>query len=145
MEAESLSPRLALQVLGTEWGRFCYYNVWIDYAIRIANELLNKDAYMYTSAHGLQEYPSNGPNAYVYRTKHVIIPDVRFSNEISAIKKAGGKLIRIKRPVAGLQGFTANHASEAEQLSIPDSEFDYVIDNDGTIPELAAKLADIMH
>jgi len=144
-EREYLTPRYSLQKLGTEWGRDCYYNVWINYAIRIANKLLTSKC-RYTSLQGLIEsYPDNGPNAYMYRTKHVVIPDCRFANEFLAIKKADGKLLRIKRPGAGLKGEAANHPSEAEQRSVPDSEFDYVIDNDGTIPELAAKLADIMH
>jgi hypothetical protein len=32
-----LTPRYALQTLGTEWGRDCYPDVWIDIAIRTAN------------------------------------------------------------------------------------------------------------
>src|SRR5689334_14415060 len=32
-----LTPRFALQSLGTEWGRNCYPEVWTDYTLRIAN------------------------------------------------------------------------------------------------------------
>src|ERR1051325_8980837 len=34
-----LTPRHALQSLGTEWGRDCYENLWIDLAIKDAKRL----------------------------------------------------------------------------------------------------------
>ena len=37
---EYLTPRFALQQLGSEWGRNCYPNVWVDYALRVAKTLL---------------------------------------------------------------------------------------------------------
>jgi hypothetical protein len=35
-----LTPRHALQTLGTQWGRACYENVWVDLGIRRAKEWL---------------------------------------------------------------------------------------------------------
>lgn len=40
-----LTPRQALQQLGTEWGRRCYNDVWIEYAMRIATRLAEGDVY----------------------------------------------------------------------------------------------------
>jgi hypothetical protein len=118
-----LTPRYALQTLGTEWGRHCYNNVWIDYGIRVAKELL----------HGYSSYTVEGGLAYHEKDTGicpgVVFSDLRFRNEFDAVKKAGGKLFRIYRPgysgAVGIEG----HASEAEQKTIMDQEFDSVIVN----------------
>ncbi len=109
-----LTPRYALQTLGTQWGRACYENVWIDYAIRTAQERL------------ADEWP------------YVVIPDVRFANELAAIKAAGGRVFRIERQGAGLTGEAAQHVSETEQNSFADVV--ETIRNDGTIEDLATAL-----
>lgn len=130
-----LTPRYALQRLGTEWGRDCYSDVWIDRAIRTAKALLlahvEQASVIYDKILGLNQDRSWGPCPY----KGVAIPDLRFRNEMCAIRKAGGKLVRVIRG-SGLGGEAGKHASEAEMGSIPDSEFDIVITNDGTLDEL---------
>lgn len=58
-------------------------------------------------------------------TEFAIIPDVRFPNEIEAIQKAGGKVIRLTR-----SPYEDEHSSETaldSEESI--SKFDHVIDN----------------
>ena len=50
------------------------------------------------------------------------IENVRFANEIAAVKRRGGYLIRCRG------GVTCDHPSETEQLSIPDSAFDCVLE-----------------
>ena len=65
-----------------------------------------------------------------------MISDVRFKNEVCMLKTHGAKLIRIVRPGAGLSGAAGAHGSEAEQASIPDSDFDAVILNDKTVVDL---------
>lgn len=35
-----LTPRYALQMLGTEWGRDCYADIWVDYALRVSKAWL---------------------------------------------------------------------------------------------------------
>lgn len=136
-----LTPRYALQRLGTEWGRDCYYNVWVEYAMRTARRLLvdpdDGSVPYYDQRHGLS-YRHLGPYGM---PKGVAIPDVRFRNEIEGIKEAGGKVIRIRRPGAGLRGLAGLHASELEQTAIPDVAFDYVVENDGTLESLRAKAA----
>jgi hypothetical protein len=132
-----LSPREALQKLGTEWGRECYPNTWVALCMRTAQLLLASPDVMglkfrpltYTFKEGLREVDASD-------VRGVVIPDVRFKNEIAAIKAAGGKVIRIVRPGAGLGGAAGIHVSEMEQASIPDSEFDHVIQNTGTLEEL---------
>lgn len=58
--------------------------------------------------------------------KYVVITDGRFLNELRASRAHGAYCVRLTR---NLWTSTDSHASEAEQRSIPDSEFDYIIDN----------------
>lgn len=112
-----LSPRIALQTLGTEWGRQSVtQDIWIKYAIhRAMGEILKGDV--------------NG----------VVISDVRFLNELEAILNVGGKLLHIERPVAKEKslavGVTA-HASETEQSGFDLQRFNFLFQNDGTVSEL---------
>lgn len=125
-----LSPRRALQTLGTEWGRACYQDTWVRAALRAVEHLALGD-FVYTGKSGLQR------TARMIKTPPpgVVIPDVRFKNEVKAIWQAGGRVIRIKRP--GRDGATGivGHASEAEQDGIPDEDFDMVLINDVATPE----------
>lgn len=90
-----LSPRYALQTLGTEWGRGCYEDVWIDIAIRTAQKLLGGDIGIpeeYDPKRGLIYAGNYNP------PEGVVISDIRFPNEVAAIKKAGGTIWLIERP-----------------------------------------------
>lgn len=134
---ENLTPRFALQTLGTEWGRECYPGVWVDYAIRKAKELDGAEGVHYDAKTGIfrcARPPIEG----------VAISDVRFWNEVEAIQKAGGKVVRIKRAGAGLGGAGALHQSEVEQASIADACFDAVLQNDGTLAELHDKVGELL-
>lgn len=134
-----LTPRHVLQHLGTEGGRAIDYDVWIRYAIRTASRLLEDSDCIYTQRDGLERNPAAGGP-----TKAVVIPDVRFINEIEHIKRAGGKLLRVVRPGAGLEGSFAEHQSEAEMANIPDELFDTVIQNTGTLEDLKRNVEDFV-
>jgi hypothetical protein len=105
MKESFLTPRYALQTLGTEWGRHCYDDVWIDHAIRVAGILLDPSAWSTSDPDGQWMY---NPQESVYKLyfnrgslpKHmgVVISDIRFPNEVAAIKKAGGRIWKIERP-----------------------------------------------
>lgn len=118
-----LSPRFALQRLGTEWGRECYRDTWVDYALRTAKAI--QRGQRYDQIRGL--VPEGDKVG-----RSVVIPDCRFRNEFDAIRAVGGKMIRIMRP--GL--LESGHVSETEQETISGGEFDHVILNNGTIDEL---------
>ena len=64
-------------------------------------------------------------------TDHVVVPDVRFDCEASAIRALGGVIVEVQRGT-GLTGSTGDHASELGLSSLPD----FVIDNSGTINKL---------
>jgi len=133
-----LTPREALQKLGTEWGRECYPDTWVDLCIRTSAHLLDNIYARYDQQRGAYQAMVDTQSALNYRIKGVAVPDVRFLNEIRAIKQAGGKVIRISRPGAGLDGAGALHVSETEQAGLPDSMFDAVIQNTGTLEDLRA-------
>ncbi len=131
-----LSARYALQKLGTEFGRACYENVWVDIAIRTAAELAFGVCY-YDPMEGLTRPP--GPHQlWPGATRRVVIPDVRFPNEVAAIKKAGGRIWKIIRPGAGLEGDAGKHVSEAHADGI---EVDFTFDNNGTLDEFQTMIA----
>ena len=65
-----------------------------------------------------------------------IITDTRFPNELAAVKAAGGVSIRINR----YQTIDL-HVSET---ALDNVKFDYTIDNNGTIEELSAKIAEVL-
>src|SRR5260221_7744981 len=69
-----------------------------------------------------------------------VISDVRFLNELRAIQRKGGYVIRIIRPGhVGLTGEEAKHVSE-HQLGDEDGLYDAILYNDGTLDELPAKV-----
>lgn len=82
---DGLTPRKALQLLGTEWGRACHQDVWVRTLLRELAE----------------------PGA----PRRVVIPDVRFQNEVDAIVAAGGTVVR-KWPAPPWDRVNA-HESEA--------------------------------
>lgn len=67
-------------------------------------------------------------------TVNAVAPDVRFPNEYHVIRDLGGFTISVVR--SGLE--SDGHASEAGTFS------DYVIENDGTIEELHAKVLEVV-
>jgi len=85
---------------------------------------------------------------------NVVISDCRFSNEVESIRRAGGRVIRIVRgpdpkwfelakrtPELMSSVFPAVHASE---YSWAPTEFDFIIENNGTIDELYAELKNLV-
>jgi hypothetical protein len=125
-----LTPRFALQQLGTEWGRTCYPNIWAEYTLRVARTLLfgrlddcPGAGPVYDAKRGL-DWQSMPP-----RAKGVVISDVRFKNEVEAIRAAGGMVWRVERPGSGLAGAAGAHVSETEQASIPSELLAVTVDN----------------
>jgi hypothetical protein len=130
-----LSPRVALQTIGTEWGRSCDMNVWIDATVSIAKLALMGGCW-YTREGGVETIPKRVEREHTMVgdpppvPNGVVIPDVRFRNEIWGIQHSGGKVIRVKRSGIVLAPVgVAGHASEAEMDSIQDEVFDYVLDS----------------
>lgn len=99
--------RRAYQTLGTEWGRDC----------------IGKDFWS-------QVWESKA-HVLIARGRRIVVDDMRFANEFSAVSRLGGQLWQITRPGAD-KG--RPHASEAYA---PDGgQFDTVLHNDGSIDDL---------
>ena len=139
----TLTPRFALQTLGTEWGRNCYPDVWVKYAIRIHTKMQEDRFTHYSQKHGLHAHLSGCPQRD-YGEARVVIADVRFKNEIEGIRKAGGYLVRVVREGAKGDVGVKGHASEEEQKSIPDEMFDAVIYNHEGFPAYHAAIEKIL-
>jgi len=161
-----LTPRYAIQQLGTDWGRDCYTDTWVNFTMNIAKQLIEgypeKAAYVQPIFYDgpdeyymQQVYPSysqvkglsKGRNiAEHYRVKNVVFSDVRFINEINCIRSNGGKILLIVRSVKKLPD-TVNleHISENDlrNYSVDDSNspWDYVVENNGTLEQLSEKVA----
>lgn len=114
---EFVSPRIALQTLGTEWGRRLYTNVWIDAAFeKISRQQQNLAAWASRLA---------VPKDYIGK-QNFVITDGRFLNEVRRSKELGAIVVKLTR---GLEGSTDTHASEAEFRTMADTEFDLVFYN----------------
>ena len=120
-----LTPRKALQDLGTLINNH-YDNAWVDIVYKNIQELTENYDYVgcdYFSALGVKEVNYK-------KDPRFLITDHRFLKEIRATQNHGGKVIRIIRnKKTSLTGLAAQHISEQEQQSIPDSAFDYVLEN----------------
>ena len=116
-----VSPRLALQMIGTEVFRGNYHNnIWVASLLRRVGD------------------------------RKVVVSDVRFPNEIKLIQEYGGKVIWVKRdmPEWANTGMEASLGDEnavmtMQKLGIHSSEwawtgsqFDYTINNDKGLQEL---------
>lgn len=137
-----LTARYALQLLGSEWGRECFPDTWVEVAARTAKTLLEQESLhltpklvrvTYTVKEGLVTLP---PGQGADRPNGVAISDVRFKNEVDGLRARGAKIIRVKRRGAGLANAAGLHQSERESVAIPDGAFDAVIDNNGSIEDL---------
>ena len=112
--------REILQMVGTEFGRTLHPSIWVNSLMR---------EYFCVQA----DLAPNGIDC-----PNWIITDMRFLNEMEAVKKRGGITIRVNR---NLEESKDQHESETE---LDNAEFDYVINNDGTIEELIEKVREIL-
>lgn len=65
------------------------------------------------------------------------ITDMRFKNELESVKKNSGITVRINRPNC----LIIDHPSETE---LDNEEFDYVIENNGTLEEFEQKIDEFL-
>lgn len=126
---KEFSPRLALQLMGTEAGRNVFHtDIWVI-------SLLNRA-----------------------KGKNVVVTDVRFQNEVKYIQDNGGIIVRVKRGdepewYNDLLAMNTNverqqfmnkfgiHPSEWDWVG---SDFNHIIENDGTINDLGNKVNELL-
>lgn len=111
------TPRQMLQLIGTD-------------ALR---EVVHNDIWIIPMKRKLKEHMRNN--------KSVVITDMRFPNEAKLIKNLGGKLVKIHREdpdkITG-----EKHSSEVGLEEFND--WDLVLENNGSLEELFAKVDDMM-
>ena len=88
-----------------------------------------------------------------------MISDCRFSNEISSIRNAGGKILWVRRGDLPEWYDTAIEANAGHNWAVQDlkirkihasetawvgTDFDFIIDNDGTVTDLYDKISSII-
>jgi hypothetical protein len=127
-----LTPRLVLQLWGTEVCRRGFHDdIWIA---SVENKLRNsKDS--------------------------IVISDCRFPNEIASIKHAGGKVIWVQRGITphwydvavqanrgvdAAQRFLAQEGIHASETAWAGTQFDAIIDNDGSLDDLYVQLKSLV-
>ena len=132
---KQFTPRLALQLLGTEAGRDVFHkDIWVNSLLKRAGD------------------------------KDVVITDVRFKNELKFIQKNNGIVVRVKRgpePDWYEDAIVVNkgdrfigwalakdrlkrkriHQSETDWVG---AKFDYVIENDGTLEDLGKQVEGLL-
>lgn len=132
LDMPTLTPRWVLQYWGTEVCRRAFHDdIWIA---SLENKLRNS-------------------------RDHVVISDCRFPNEITSIKRAGGKIIWVKRGALPDWYETAVSANSGHNFAIQElkikkihasetawvgTEFDAVIENDSTIDDLYKQISNLL-
>ena len=119
---EHITPRLVLQMFGTDCMRNGFYNgIWVSI---------------------VKQQIINNPNI------NFVIPDVRFPNEAKMIKEVNGEVWRICRG-KDPQWFTSYIKDNIVPTDVHESEwkwakldFDCVIDNNNTITDLKNQVSD---
>lgn len=135
------TPRLLLQLLGTECGRqILHPNIWL-------NALFSD----YRPIGGKMVVP-NFPKDYTsgrYDFAKWLVTDVRFGNEVDEIRKKGGVVIRVNRktgnPLIGNDTHAVTDHQHPSETALDDYEkFDYIIDNDGNLDDLERKVLEML-
>lgn len=167
IEKVSMTPRLLLQLLGTECGRqILHPNIWV-------NALMSKyvpDCKKYDSKLIQSNNPAQSICSNCTCLPNWIISDMRFPNELEAVEKRNGMTIRVERGMTpGLQKigvgkgsltFYANaqgmrkvekavkakmgiieHESE---IALDDAILNYIIFNNGTLLDLIQSVREIL-
>jgi len=127
-----ITPRWILQYWGTDVFRNHFHNdIWVA---SVEHKLLNS-------------------------SEDVVITDCRFANEVNAIRNAGGVVIRVKRgpdpvwyDIAVAYNRELGDKTTLDELQIHASEYssvgldyDYIVENNGTIDELHKTMYEIIN
>lgn len=121
-----VTPRHAMQIIGTEMGRSIHRQTWLRFTWRMIEGVTD---YVYERKYGLTQESITAVNG-------VVIPDVRFENELNFFAERKALLLRTKRNSDKLSSDAKAHVSEIEQERIPDTRFHCVFNNHGTLAEL---------
>lgn len=161
-ELIKMTPRLLLQLLGTECGReIIHPNIWVnslmsEYKPRILpviKQLLKEDSNLGLKEAKEEFFKGRRPKKLPEpEYPNWIITDMRFPSELEAVKSKSGITIRVNRDiyhskdVPGKDGRVVvmrinEHPSETV---LDNARFDYTINNDGSLEDLINKVREIL-
>lgn len=124
-----VSQRVILQSLGASLRKGLGESIFINSLVKTLNYRFNCTS--------LNDYSSMTIPLYI------IIPDVRFKNEVDWVYSQGGTILHVKRPGADGKVGIPQHISEST-LTLK-GENTYVILNDGSLKELEKKVTSIFN
>jgi len=128
-KVEAMTVRELLQKLGTEALREgLHTNVWVN---ALFADFKTKKSKIENDSDS-EEYSYSLPNW--------IITDTRFPNELEAVRRNSGIAIKVVRNSQNTLG--TQHISETALNHVTD--WDYVVENNGTLEELKQKIFDIL-
>lgn len=109
--------RAFLQFVGTDWGRRNDQNVWVNMLLTATKD----------------------------ETRHVFLSDLRFPNELRALKAHGWTCVKMvgRMDVRRVGTGSTAHVSESHIDTIPDTCWDFVVHNTGTLDMLYEQLDSI--
>lgn len=99
--------------------------VWIDYGALVVREVYSNTWI---------DFLLNRPGCHV-----MLITDLRFENEFDRVHQLGGILVKVENPNVS---YTDDEADRPLRNK-PDNEWDYVINNDGTLSDLYTKVMEL--
>lgn len=149
------TPRLLLQLMGTECGRdILHPNVWVNALMSGYKENFrhcnncNKDYSLKESVNRENENlccPNcNTLSDFGYNKQNFIITDMRFPNELEAVKSRKGITIRVNRGTVERTGKVIIRDEHPSETGLDNATFDYVIENNGTIKDLVDQIRIIL-
>ena len=122
-----LTPRLLLQIIGTECIRDKVHpNAWVNalFADYKAKWIPTGDSVAEEDVSLEKEYPN------------WCITDMRFPNELEAVKSRGGITIRVNRPWVDKNKEHQVITEHPSETALDNAEFDYTIENNSSIEDL---------
>lgn len=143
-----LTPRKLLQLMGTECGRnILHPDIWVNalfsnyVSVKVKNELLDEKT---------KEASDKLWKIGHLKESNWIITDVRFPNELQAIKDRSGINIRVNRPCVECGAYNniacnkCSHSNLHEsETALDNAEFDIVIENNSTLDDLINKVREL--
>lgn len=160
------TPRLFMQLLGTEAGRqIIHPNIWVNSLMAEHKPIKRKGYGVPMQYGGLYKIPED--SKYLKNHWNRIIPckefeweelpnwiitDTRFLNELKAVEDRNGITIRVNRPcnICGGSGYhkmscpVSKSGEHCSETTLDKSKFDYTIENDSDIQTLVEKIKEIL-
>jgi hypothetical protein len=152
---ETLTPRLLLQLLGTECGReILHPNIWVNalFSKYINKELSREELISLAGEKGYEvlnndwteistkELEDRLSNHYVKKSNW-IITDMRFPNELEAVRKKGGITIKVIRGSMSMVELANQHESET---ALDNYDCKHTIYNNDTIEDLIENVRQVL-